>query len=108
MRQWEVWTYDFDQAGPHPAVVISHPDRVARAPLVNVLLCSTHRATRAARETELLLDSADGLDWETIVRCDLTYLVEKTSLHKCRGIVSSPRRRAIVQKIIACFGFDLI
>jgi mRNA-degrading endonuclease toxin of MazEF toxin-antitoxin module len=36
MKQWDIWTCDFADAGPHPAVVVSHPDRVARAPLVNV------------------------------------------------------------------------
>jgi hypothetical protein len=35
MKQWEIWTCDFADAGPPPAVVVSHPDRVARAPLVN-------------------------------------------------------------------------
>ena len=82
MKQWEIWTCDFDQAGPHPAVVISHPDRVSRAPLVNVLIGSSQRAGRAARENEVMLNGADGLDWETLVKCDLMYLVEKERLYR--------------------------
>jgi mRNA-degrading endonuclease toxin of MazEF toxin-antitoxin module len=77
MKQWEIWTCDFAEAGPHPAVIVSDPDRVARAPLVNVLIGSSQRATRPARENEVVLNGADGLDWETVVKCDLMYLVEK-------------------------------
>jgi mRNA-degrading endonuclease toxin of MazEF toxin-antitoxin module len=67
MKQWDIWTCDFAAAGPHPAVVLSHPDRVARAPLVNVLIGPSQRATRQPRENEVMLNGADGLDWETLV-----------------------------------------
>lgn len=107
MKQWEVWTCDFAEAGPHPAVIVSHPDRVARAPLVNVLLCSSQRATRRPRENEAVLNGADGLDWETLVKCDLMYLIEKERLYRRRGMVTATRRRALVQRINACFGFTL-
>lgn len=108
MKQWEIWTCDFEDAGPHPAVIVSHPDRVARAPLVNVLIGSSQRASRAARENEVVLNGADDLVWETLVKCDLMYLVEKERLYRHRGSVSSTRRRALVQRLNACFGFTLI
>jgi mRNA-degrading endonuclease toxin of MazEF toxin-antitoxin module len=108
MKQWEIWTFDFAEAGPHPAVIISHPDRVARAPLVNILLCSSHRATRAPHENEIMLNGADGLDWETLVKCDLAYLVEKERLYQKRGTVSAARRRALAQRIVGCFGLNLV
>jgi|tagenome__1003787_1003787.scaffolds.fasta_scaffold20511852_2 mRNA-degrading endonuclease toxin of MazEF toxin-antitoxin module len=108
MKQWDIWTCDFAEAGPHPAVVVSHPDRIARAPLVNVLICSSQKANRPARENEILLNGADGLDWETLVKCDLMYLVEKERLYGRRGIVTAERRRALVQRIHACFGFTLV
>jgi mRNA-degrading endonuclease toxin of MazEF toxin-antitoxin module len=108
MKQWDIWTCDFADAGSHPAVVISHPDRVARAPLVNVLIGSSQQAGRPARENEILLNGADGLDWETLVKCDLMYLVEKERLYRCRGTVGIPRRRALVQRVNACFGFTLV
>jgi mRNA-degrading endonuclease toxin of MazEF toxin-antitoxin module len=108
MKQWEIWTCDFAEAGPHPAVIVSHPDRVARAPLVNVLIGSSRRANRPARENEVVLNSADGLDWETLVKCDLMYLVEKRSLYQLRGSVGTARRRALVQRLNACFGFTLV
>jgi hypothetical protein len=64
-------------------VVVSHPDRVARAPLVNVLIGSSQRPTRPPRENEVVLNDADGLDWETLVKCDLMYLVEKEGSVPC-------------------------
>jgi mRNA-degrading endonuclease toxin of MazEF toxin-antitoxin module len=108
MKQWDIWTSDFADAGPHPAVVVSHPDRVARAPLVNVLICSRQKAGRPARENEVVLNGADGLDWETLVKCDLTYLVEKERLYRRRGSVGTVRRRVLARRINACFGFTLL
>lgn len=108
MKQWEIWTCDFADAGAHPAIVVSHPDRVANAPLINVLICSSQRANRPAREHEVLLNGADGLNWETLVRCDLMYLMEREEIYGRRGIVTPARRRAIVQPINGAFGFTLI
>ena len=108
MKQWDICTCDFAEAGPHPAVIVSHADRVARAPLVNVLIGSSQKASRPARENEVLLNGADGLDWETLVKCDLMYLVEKERLYRRRGSVGTARRRAFVQRINACFGFTLV
>src|SRR5688572_11381320 len=107
MQAWDICMYDFPGAGPHPAVVISHPDRVAHAEWVNVLICSSHRATRIPRETEVRLNGADGLDWETLCRCDVLWLVEKSKLHQKRGTVSIIRRRQIVHKINAAMGWNL-
>ena len=108
MKQWDVWTCDFAEAGPHPAVIVSHPDRVERALLVNILIGSSQRASRTPRENEVILDVADGLEWETLVKCDLMYLVEKNRLYRHRGSATLPRRRALVQRINACFGFTLV
>ena len=51
MKPWDIYTYDFGEAGPHPAVIVSHPDRVAKADWVNVLLCTTQRANRPPKPT---------------------------------------------------------
>jgi mRNA-degrading endonuclease toxin of MazEF toxin-antitoxin module len=108
MNQWDLWTFDFADAGPHPAVIISHPDRIARASMVNVLICSSHRASRPPKENEVLLNGSDGLDWETLVKCDLIYLVEKANLYRKRGSVVPARRRAIVQRINGCLKFTSV
>jgi mRNA-degrading endonuclease toxin of MazEF toxin-antitoxin module len=108
MTSWDIYTCDFEAAGPHPAVIISHPDRTAHAAWVNVLICTTQRANRSPRETEVRLNGADGLDWETLCRCDVLWLVEKSKLHGKRGSVSRPRRRQIVAKINASMGWNLV
>ena len=107
MKAWDIYTFDFAGAGPHPAVIVSHPDRVAHADWVNVLICTTQRAARPPRETEVHLNGADGLDWETLCRCDLLWPVEKSKLAGKRGSVCRVRRRQIVDKINAAMGWKL-
>lgn len=41
--QFDVWWFTFPDKGEHPVVIISHPDRCARAALVNVLFCTSQR-----------------------------------------------------------------
>jgi mRNA-degrading endonuclease toxin of MazEF toxin-antitoxin module len=108
MKAWDIYTFDFAGAGPQPAVIVSHPDRIAHANWVNVLICATQRAARPPRETEVRLNGADGLDWETLCRCDLLWLVEKSKLTKKRGSVCCVRRRQIVDKINAAMGWRLV
>lgn len=108
MKPWDIYTCEFEGAGPHPAVIVSHPDRVNHAAWVNVLLCTSQRANRAPKETEVRLNGADGLDWETLCRCDVLWLVEKAKLSGKRGSVSRIRRRQIVDKINAAMGWKLV
>lgn len=103
-RKWEIWTFDFPEKGPHPVVIISHPDRCARGKVVNVLYCTSQRQARAALPHEVLLNSADGLEWETFVICDVIYAVPSESLQRRRGQVSNERRRAIQRKLVSIFG----
>jgi mRNA-degrading endonuclease toxin of MazEF toxin-antitoxin module len=44
--QFEVWRFKVPDKGEHPVVIISHPDRCARAALVNVLFCTSQRQSR--------------------------------------------------------------
>ena len=108
MKPWDIYTYDFGEAGPHPAVIVSHPDRVAKAEWVNVLFCTTQPANRPPKETEIRLNGSDGLDWETLCRCDVLWLVEKSTLSRKRGSVTTIRRRQIVDKINASMGWKLV
>ena len=107
MNAWEIWTFD-PGFGDHPAVVISAPDRAARKPLVEILLCSSQRAARWPNAGEILLDMADGLNWETLCKCDLIYSVGREALHSRRGEVTLQRRREIVRAIIASHAWSQI
>ncbi len=84
-QQWEIWTLDFPGRGEHPTVLVSHPDRCARASVVNVLYGTSQRQNRPPQENEVVLNSADGLDWETFCVCDHLYSVEATQLKRKRG-----------------------
>jgi hypothetical protein len=61
-----------------------------------------------AEGTEVPLNGADGLDWETLCRCDVLWLVEKSKLAGKRGNVSRVRRRQIVDKINAAMGWKSV
>src|SRR5688572_5365801 len=103
-RKWEIWTYDFPEKGPHPVVIISHPDRCARGKVLNVPYCTSQRQARVTQPQEVLLNSADGLEWETFVICDVIYAAPSELLRDRRGHVSLQRRRAIRRKLVSIFG----
>ena len=46
MKAFDIYTFDFPGAGIHPAVILGEENRLAHKPKINVLLCSTQRATR--------------------------------------------------------------
>ena len=105
MNSWDIYTYD-PGFGDHPAVIVSHSQRAANKPVVEILLCSSQRASRKPNPNEVILDSADGLDWETLCKCDLIYSVAREDLHTQRGQVSAVRRRQIIQTIIRTHGWN--
>lgn len=107
MKQWDIFTWEFPE-GSHPAVIVSHPRRIADREVVNVLLCSSQRTRRAAEINEVILDEADGLDWPTLCKCDLLYNLHKEELTSHRGSVTPIRRRQIVERIISAFGWSAI
>jgi hypothetical protein len=107
MNAWDVYYWDFE-FGRHPVVIISHPVRVARKDAVNVLKCSSHRATRPAGPTEVILDEADGLDGPTLCACDLIFAVPKAQLKDRKGSVAPIRRRALVQQMVLAMGWDQV
>jgi len=97
MKAWEIYSYHHpDWPESHPAVIVSHPDRVALKPEGTVLLCGTQPATRQAKPHEVILDRSDGLDWPTVCKCDLLYTLPKTALraprHGDNGAAAANRR----------------
>ncbi|MBI2927574.1 MAG: type II toxin-antitoxin system PemK/MazF family toxin [Verrucomicrobia bacterium] len=107
MNAWEIHTADLGW-GDHPVVIVSHPARAARKPVVEVLSCSSRRAARPAEAHEVILDEADGLDWPTLCRCDCIHAVERTDIKGRRGAVSAERRRQIVRAIVQSHGWNLV
>jgi mRNA-degrading endonuclease toxin of MazEF toxin-antitoxin module len=86
-------------------VIVSHPDRAARKSWVDVVVCTSQRANRKSETHEILLDSADGLNWDTLCRCDLIYAAPVDELKIKRGTVSQLRRPQLIRSIIAAHGW---
>ncbi len=105
MKPWDIYTWEFPEAEDHPAVVLGTEARLASKPKINVLFCSSQRATRQPAEFETVLDEADGLDWATLCKCDLVFAVPKEQLTRKRGTVTSARRRQIAERVIRALGF---
>src|SRR5262249_13176718 len=103
MKQWDIVSYPYpSEAEAHPFVIIS-PNLVCADPriqYVNALLCVTLRGAREAQGHEVLLNSADGLEWKTLLNCRMIYQLVKNRVLGAqypRGIVSVARRRQIVR-----------
>ena len=97
--QFEVWRFNFPKKGEHPVVLISHPDRCARAEVVNVLYCTSQRQSRPPKPYEVMLNGADGMDWETFCDCSLMYSVPAAGLFGKRGLVTAQRRNEIRDRV---------
>ena len=97
-EQFDVWRYNFPDKGEHPVVLISHPDICARSAVVNVLFCS-QRQSRQPRPHEVMLNGADGMDWETFCDCAVLYAVKSVDLFGKRGRVALERRLEIRAKV---------
>jgi mRNA-degrading endonuclease toxin of MazEF toxin-antitoxin module len=104
MKPWDIYTWEFPGVDAHPAVILGTETRLANKPKVNVLFCSSKRALRKAEPMEIMLDAADGLDWETLCKCDLVFAAPKEQLTRQRGTVSYERRRQIAERVIRALG----
>ena len=106
MKQWDVYQWNFPH-GSHPAVILSPTPVCVRSDRINVLGCSSHRARREPYDHEILLDQADGLDWETLCRLDAIWTAAKSELVQHRGTVTFERRRLLGRKFIQLYGLVL-
>jgi mRNA-degrading endonuclease toxin of MazEF toxin-antitoxin module len=109
MKQFDIFSWQ--PAGwpePHPCVIVSHPDRANRKTPVEVIMCSSKRATRKAEPDEIILDEADGLDWPSICKCDLIHSVSRHDLKQSRGAVAELRRAPLVRTLIAAHGWGAV
>lgn len=101
--QFEVWDCNFPKKGVHPAVLISHPDRCARGAVLNVLFCTSQRQSRQPYPYEVMLDTEDGLNWETFCDCSILWSVDATAILTKRGMVTLDRRRAVRELVREMF-----
>jgi mRNA-degrading endonuclease toxin of MazEF toxin-antitoxin module len=97
--QFQIWRYNFPEKGEHSCVVVSPPDIAAHSKRVNVLFCTSQRQSRRPYPEEVMLDRADGFDWETFVNCSEIWLVKSADLIGQRGTVTHARRVQIRTKV---------
>jgi mRNA-degrading endonuclease toxin of MazEF toxin-antitoxin module len=102
MKQWDVFMFPFGKEKRHPAVILSNDEICQNGDFeeVNVLLCTSVRVNRPPKPTEELLDEADGLDWQTAVRCDKIYLLPKAQFNERKGSVTEERRHLVARKLV--------
>jgi hypothetical protein len=96
--QFEVWRFQFPTKGEHPVILISPTDLCGQS-IVNVLYCTSQRQSRGPKPYEVMLNGADGMDWETFCDCSMIWSVPMAGLFGKRGKVSLERRRAIRAKV---------
>jgi len=109
MKQWDIIMFPFGQEGSHPAIILSNDERCLNPDIqrVNALLCTSAKVNRGPKLTEAVLDETDGLDWKTMVRCDLIHLLPKDQFQNHKGEVSLLRRRIIARKLVEVFRLPL-
>ena len=108
MKQWDIVLYSFENEQPHPVVILTPDERLARpVGAINGLMCVSLRAARPLREWEVMLNSADGLDWQTACRCDFVYALDRGSFREQRGRVSRTRQAAIARRVREFFRLNL-
>jgi mRNA-degrading endonuclease toxin of MazEF toxin-antitoxin module len=106
MKQWEIWKFPYPSADrPHWFVILSASawcENTNNA-TVNGLLCTTLRPIgRPVKSHEVRLDPADGMEWDTVVKCSHIHELPKIRAGECLGSVSAVRQREIARTLRAC------
>lgn len=95
MRKWDILMYPHPTPEePHPAIIISSDQICGRENIdfVNVLIGQSVRPlSRAKKDNEVYLNSADGLDGKTLFKCDIIFQAKKNLLFGKKGTVSPQR-----------------
>jgi hypothetical protein len=104
MHQWDIVRVrlNANDRDTHPAVVISCEEDCQDPEFlrVNVLYGSKKPPAEGTRPWQVLLNSADGLDFQTAIDCGVFYLVNKRDCSPAIGSVTHERRRLIGRKMI--------
>lgn len=108
MKQWEIRKFPYPSADrPHWFVIVSPQALCANEqhPTVNGLLCTTLRPVgRPVKSHEVRLDPADGMEWDTVVKCSHIHELPKNQAGECLGSVTTVRQREISRTLRACLG----
>ena len=94
-----------DKVG-HPAVILSGPDILSdrRQLRFNALVGTKRPPAATVLPHQILLDQADGLEFQTLINCAVVYVVRKNAIIRDAGVVSHLRRAEIARRVRASLG----
>jgi len=108
LHRWDIVFVPSDEKDSvgHPAVVLSPPDILGdpRQGRINVLVGSKRVPAETVKSHQVVLNGADGLEFQTLVNCALVYQVRKSSILRSAGSVSHARRGAVAVRLRAALG----
>jgi mRNA-degrading endonuclease toxin of MazEF toxin-antitoxin module len=108
LQRWDIVFLKADENDTtgHPAVVLSPPDILEdpRQLRFNVLVGTKKPPAARAKSSEVQLDAADGLDFNTLINATLVYQARKSSVIRPAGRVAYARRSQIATKLRAALG----
>ena len=104
VRQWDIVQFRIrpQDRDFHPGVVVSGEEWCASGHTtnVNVLACSKRVPGDQVKPHQVVLNGADGLEFQTTVDARFQYVITKDGVTEVVGRVSPERRRVIGRRII--------
>ena len=100
LQQWQIWkSRPPGFAGDHWFVLVSGQERLddPRRAQINGLAC--YKLQGDPKKLDVRLNGADGFDGPTVCQCDFIFVVDKSNLHSCLGLVTWERQQAIKSKL---------
>jgi len=103
VRQWDIIRFRIrpNDRDLHPGIVLSGEEWCASAHTtnLNVLACSKRVPGDPVKPHQVVVNGADGLEFQTTIDCRFFHIIAKETVTKVIGRVSTERRRAIGRKI---------
>ena len=103
IRQWDIVRFRIRPTDRdlHPGIVLSGEEWCSspHTSNLNVLACSKRAPGDDLRPHQVLLNGADGLEFQTAVDCRFFHIVAKATVTETIGHVTPERRRILGRKI---------
>ncbi len=111
VQQWDIVRFKIrpQDRDLHPGIVISGPELCANGNImnINVIACSKKNPAGTVQPYTILLNGADGLEFQTSADCRFFHIIPKEAVSETIGRVATERRRAVSRKVAEVFRFIL-
>lgn len=104
IRQWQIWKSrppGFER--DHWFVIISAQERLDHPHRLQVNALACYKLQGDPKKLDVRLNGADGFDGATVCQCDFIFILDKSKLHSCLGVVSWERQQTIKAKLKEVF-----